>query len=45
MPEICLTSCPSVLDVTKDKTYDVLTNFLGELADIFAEKSADARWR
>ena len=37
MPEICLTSCPSVLDVTQDRTYEVLTNFLGELADIFPD--------
>ena len=37
MPEICLTSCPSVLDVTQDKTYEVLTNFLGELADVFPD--------
>jgi hypothetical protein len=29
MPEICLTSCPSILDATKAKVYQVLTEFLG----------------
>ena len=37
MPDICLKSCPSVLDVTQDKVYDVLTTFLGEMADIFPD--------
>lgn len=37
MPEICLTSCPSILDVTQDKLYDVLTGFLGEMAEIFPD--------
>eukprot|EP01051_Picozoa_sp_SAG22_P014711 SAG22_NODE_1825_length_3505_cov_3.818849_4_plen_181_part_00 len=37
MPEICLSSCPSVLDVTQNKTYDVLATFLAEMAEIFPD--------
>ena len=37
MPEICLTSCPSILDVTKEQVYEVLTNFLGEMSEIFTD--------
>jgi hypothetical protein len=37
MPELCLTSCPSVLDVTNERVYEVLTEFLSEMADIFPD--------
>jgi hypothetical protein len=37
MKEICLKSCPSILDVTQDQVYEVLTNFLSEMAEIFTD--------
>ena len=38
MPEITLSpACPTVLDVTKDETYTVLSKFLAELAEIFED--------
>lgn len=37
MPELCLMSCPSVLDVTSDAVYEFLTAFLTEMAQIFVD--------
>ena len=37
MPELCLTSCPHVLDVTKEEVYAFLTEFLLEMADLFPD--------
>ena len=36
MPELCLTSCADVLDVTKDAVYTFLVDFLTEMAGIFS---------
>ena len=37
MPEITLSSCPSILDVTQPHVYEVLTTFLSEMAEIFPD--------
>lgn len=37
MPAITLSSCPSILDVTQPLVYEVLTNFLSEMAAIFPD--------
>ena len=37
MPELCLTSCVDVLDVTKDAVYTFLVDFLTEMAGIFPD--------
>lgn len=37
MPELCLASCPSVLDVTSNATYDFLAKFLAEMTTIFTD--------
>jgi len=37
MPEMTLTSCPSILDVSKPEVYKMLIGFLGEMADIFPD--------
>ena len=41
MPELCLTSCPSILDVTKDEVYEVLAQFLIEMGKAFPFRPLD----
>lgn len=38
MPEVTLQSCPSVLDVTSNRTYAFLNAFLSEMAGLFTEE-------
>ena len=38
MPELTLEACPSVLDVTSNRTYAFLEAFLGEMADLFQDE-------
>lgn len=37
MPELCLSSCPSVFDVTSETVYSFLKDFLAEMATIFPD--------
>ena len=37
MPELCLPNCPSVLDVTQDAVYAMLSDFLAEMAEVFVD--------
>ena len=39
MPELTLSICPSVLDVTSDKVYEFLSTFLLEMAEWFPDET------
>ena len=39
-PDLCLSSCSSVLDVTSDKVYEFLAEFLGEIRTVLGMRCA-----
>jgi hypothetical protein len=46
--ELCLPSCPFVLDATQDAIYTMLSDFLSEMAEVFVDPVlmlGVTRWR